>query len=341
MMNRVEGKTGLNVNRMINNDGHKKPKLLEAIKNELNYLHYSKRTEEAYVYWIKRFVFFHNKRHPMAMGEKEIMQFLSSLAVKEKVSASTQNQALCAIVFLYKHILKKAPGEFEGLAFAKRTRRLPVVLTRKEVKLVLDQLSGIYRLIARLLYGGGLRLMECLRLRIKDIDFEYEQIIIRDSKGQKDRVTVLPKVIKEELLKHLEKVKTLHEKDLREGFGSVYLPYALERKYPNAGKELGWQYVFPAPSISTDSRTGIKRRHHLDETLIQKAVKRAVQKAGIKKPASCHTLRHSFATHLLEDGYDIRTLQELLGHESLNTTMIYTHVMKKGGLGVISPADKI
>ena len=311
------------------------------VSEEMRVLHYSKRTEEAYIHWIKRFILFNNKRHPAEMGADEIRKFLSFLAVKKNVSSSTQNQALCAIVFLYKRILKKEPGDFNGIVFAKRTQRLPIVLTRKEVKLVLDQLSGIYRLMARLLYGGGLRLMECLRLRIKDIDFEYEQITIRDSKGQKDRVTVLPKVIKEELLKHLEKVKKLHEKDLKEGYGSVYLPYALERKYPNAGKELYWQYVFPAPGISIDGRTGIKRRHHLDESLMQKAVKQAVQKAGIKKPASCHTFRHSFATHLLEDGYDIRTLQELLGHESLNTTMIYTHVMKKGGLGVISPADKI
>jgi integron integrase len=315
-------------------------KLLDRVKTEIKTRHYSRRTEQAYAGWIKRFIIFHNKRHPLEMGEKEINEFLTHLAVQGNVSASTQNLALCSIVFLYKHVLKKKIGELE-LIRAKKAKKLPTVLSRKEVKAIISLLSGVNWIMANLLYGAGLRLMECVRLRVKDIDFENSCIIVRDGKGNKDRVTVLPEKLKKKLQEHLLKVEKLHQKDLLEGFGTVYLPYALGKKYPNANKEPGWQYVFPAAQISIDKRTGIKRRHHIDESVLQKAVKVAVSKAGIKKSASCHTFRHSFATHLLEDGYDIRTVQDLLGHESLNTTMIYTHVMKKGGLGVKSPADSL
>jgi integron integrase len=315
-------------------------KLLDRVKTEIKTRHYSRRTEQAYAGWIKRFIIFHNKRHPLEMGEKEINEFLTHLAVHGNVSASTQNLALCSIVFLYKHVLKKKIGELE-LIRAKKAKKLPTVLSRKEVKAIISLLSGVNWIMANLLYGAGLRLMECVRLRVKDIDFENSCIIVRDGKGNKDRVTVLPEKLKKKLQEHLLKVEKLHQKDLLEGFGTVYLPYALGKKYPNANKEPGWQYVFPAAQISIDKRTGIKRRHHIDESVLQKAVKVAVSKAGIKKSASCHTFRHSFATHLLEDGYDIRTVQDLLGHESLNTTMIYTHVMKKGGLGVKSPADSL
>ena len=242
-------------------------------------------------------------------------------------------------MFLYKQVLKKDLGDLGDLIWAKKPKKLPVVFTRKEVKAVLDQLSGVNWIMVNLLYGSGLRLLECLRLRVKDIDFDYNQIIIRDGKGQKDRVTALPEIIKKPLQEHLQKVKLLHEKDLQAGFGAVYLPNALEKKYPHANKQWAWQYVFPAPHLSIDPRTGIKRRHHLDETVLQKAVKVAIRKAGINKHAGCHTFRHSFATHLLENGYDIRTVQELLGHKDIRTTMIYLHVMNKGGLGVKSPAD--
>jgi integron integrase len=317
------------------------PKLLDQVKDLLRTLHYSYQTEKAYLFWIKRYILHHNKRHPAEMGAVEIEQFLSHLAVHEHVAASTQNQALCSIVFLYKKVLKREPGEFKDLIWAKKPKRLPVVFTREEAKVVLNQLSGMYRVMATLLYGAGLRLSECLELRVKDIDFSYKQIMVRDAKGDKDRVTLLPESIIEPLKQHLIKVKNLHEKDLREGYGMVYLPDALARKYRNADKEWGWQFVFPASQISTDPRSGIRRRHHLYETVLQKAVKEAIRKAGIAKHASCHTFRHSFATHLLENGYDIRTIQELLGHKSVETTMIYTHVMNKGGLGVKSPADVI
>lgn len=274
------------------------------------------------------------------MGEQEINQFLTHLAVNDHVSASTQNQALCSLIFLYKQILKKEMGEL-NIIWAKKPKRLPVVLTRDEVKDVLSQLSGTYRLVAMLLYGSGLRLMECLRLRVKDIDFDYKQITVRDAKGQKDRVTPLPEKAIEPLQRQLEKVKKQHEKDVQDGYGSVYLPNALSKKYPNAEIEFGWQYVFPSASLSIDPRSGIKRRHHLDESVLQRAVKQAVLTSGIHKQATCHTLRHSFATHLLEDGYDIRTVQELLGHSSVETTMIYTHVMNKGGMAVKSPVDSL
>ena len=316
-----------------------KPKLLGQLRDAIRTKHYSMKTEEAYVHWTKRFILFHNKRHPKEMGENEINQFITHLAVKDKVSASTQNQALCAIVFLYKQVFKIDIGDLGNVVWAKKPNRVPVVFTRSEAQAVLSQLTGMNWLMGMLLYGAGLRLTECLQLRVKDIDFEYQQITVHNAKGAKDRVTPLPERIIEQLKQHLKYVKELHEKDLKDGYTSVYLPYALERKYPNVGKELGWKFLFPATQISTDPRTGIKRRHHIYETVLQKAVKQAVRKAGITKHASCHTFRHSFATHLLESGYDIRTVQELLGHKDVKTTMIYTHVLSKGGLGVKSPAD--
>lgn len=317
------------------------PKLLDRVRSALRVRHYSLRTEEAYIHWIKRYIFFHNKRHPQEMGEKEIGSFLNHLAEKESVAASTQNQALCALLFLYKQVLQMELGPFKNIIWAKKPPKLPVVFTQQEMKAVLSQLSGIYRIIGELLYGSGLRLMECLRLRVKDIDFGYCQIVVQDAKGGKGRVTVFPSVVIEPLTRHLDQVKKLHLKDQEENHPGVQLPYALERKYPNAGKSWGWFWVFPASNLSIDPRSGIRRRHHLHESAIQKAVQEAIRKAGIHKHAGCHTFRHSFATHLLESGYDIRTVQELLGHKDVKTTMIYTHVLNKGKLGVISPADRL
>ena len=316
-----------------------KPKLLDQVRTSIRRKHYSIRTEEAYVDWIKRYIFFHQKRHPAEMSAPEIEQFLNYLAVQQKVAASTQNQALSALVFLYREVLGKEIGVMENLERAKQPQRLPVVLTETEVRHVLAHLEGRNWLMASLLYGAGLRLMECLRLRVKDIDFEYRQITVRDGKGNKDRVTMLPEA-SVELLKHqLEKARILHSHDLAEDFGAVYLPYALERKYSNAGREWGWQYVFPAAKRSVDPRSGQERRHHADEKSLQRAVKKAVRTARVTKPATCHTFRHSFATHLLKSGYDIRTVQELLGHKDVSTTMIYTHVLNRGGRGVTSPLD--
>ena len=275
------------------------------------------------------------------MGEAEIARFLSSLASESHVSASTQNQALNALLFLYHQVLEKKIGLIQGVVRAKRPRRLPVVLAKEEVKKILGCLSGTPWLMAALLYGAGLRLMECCRLRVKDIDFSRNQIVVRAGKGDKDRYTMLPAAVKQPLLKHLEGTRRQHEQDLRNGLGRVALPNALERKYPNAGKDWGWQWGFPAPQHYTDKVTGEKRRHHLHESVLQREVREAVIKAGISKPASCHTFRHSFATHLLEDGYDIRTVQELLGHRDVSTTMIYTHVLNRGGRGVQSPADSM
>jgi integron integrase len=285
--------------------------------------HYSIRTEEAYVHWIRRFILFHNKRHPQEMGTEEVRQFLTDLAVTHRVAASTQNQALSALLFLYKAVLQRDVGWIE----------------RDEVKAVLQHVSGPTWLMANLLYGSGLRLMECLRLRVKDVDFSYHQITVRDGKGEKDRVTMLPFNVKEPLQQHLQDVKHLHNREREEGFGNVYLPYALERKYPHASRDWVWQYVFPAAKRSRDPRTGIERRHHVLSLVLQRAVKAAVQHAGIAKSASCHTLRHAFATHLLEQGADIRTVQELLGHKDVSTTMIYTHVLQRGGRGTRSPMD--
>lgn len=316
-----------------------KPKLLEQVRQAIRTRHYSYMTEKAYVGWIKRFIFYHNKRHPAEMGEKEIAQFLSSLARESKVSASTQNQALNGVLFLYHEVLEKEIGLIQGVVRAKRPRRLPVVLTKEEVKRVLSVTTGIPWLMGVLLYGAGLRLMECCRLRVKDIDFSRNQIIVRAGKGDKDRYTMLPMAVKELLLRHLQAVKRQHEEDLRKGLGRVALPNALERKYPNASREWVWQWVFPAPKHYTDRVTGERRRHHLHQSVLQRAIKEAVMKAKISKPASCHSFRHSFATNLLEDGYDIRTVQELLGHRDVSTTMIYTHVLNRGGRGVCSPAD--
>ena len=293
------------------------------------------------MHWIKRYIFFHNKRHPADMAEAEIAQFLSSLATGAHVSASTQNQALNALLFLYKEILERKIGLIQGVVRANRPKRLPVVLTKEEVRRILDCLESTPWLMAMLLYGAGLRLLECCHLRVKDIDFARNQIVVRAGKGNKDRYTMLPAAAMDPLRKHLQVVEHQHEEDLKRGLGRVALPDALERKYPNAGKEWGWQWVFPATSHYVDRVTGENRRHHLHETVLQKAFKEARFKAGVFKPAGCHTLRHSFATHLLEDGYDIRTVQELLGHNDVSTTMIYTHVLNRGGKGVQSPLDRL
>lgn len=317
----------------------KAPKLLDRVREALRVRHLSLRTEKAYLQWIRRYVLFHEKRHPSEMGEKEVNGFLTYLAVQRRVSPSTQTQALCALIFLYRIVLDKELGELEGLVRAKRTRRLPVVLTQDEVRRAITHLQGVDHLLLSLLYGTGMRLMEGLRLRVKDVDFDLHQITVRDGKGAKDRVTVLPASLTPALKEHLLRVGRLHERDLREVNGGVSLPYALERKYPRAGEEWGWQYVFPAPERSIDPRSGRKLRHHLHERRVQRAFREAVLKAKLVKPATVHTLRHSFATHLLMSGYDIRTVQELLGHRSVKTTMIYTHVLNRGGRGVQSPAD--
>ena len=318
-----------------------KPRLLDQLRAAIRVRHYSIRTEESYVRWVREFILFHHKRHPEDLGEAEVSRYLTHLAVNHKVTASTQNQALSALLFLYRNVLKRELGQFQDIEKAKRPQRLPMVFTREEVRAVLAQLEGTEWLMASLLYGAGLRLMECLRLRTKDLDFSYRQVVVRDGKGQKDRVTPLPEALIKPLQRHLERVKALHTADLKEGFGEVYLPDALARKYPNACREWGWQYVFPSSKRSVDPRSGAVRRHHQDENTLQRAVGAAVRRAGLIKPGSCHTFRHSFATHLLEDGYDIRTVQELLGHQDVRTTMIYTHVMNKGGKGVRSPLDSI
>jgi integron integrase len=316
-----------------------KKKLLDQVRDAIRRKHYSVRTEQAYVYWIKRFIFFHNRRHPKEMGAPEIEAFLTHLAVNENVAASTQNQALSALLFLYREVLKHPiEGEIHA-ARAKRPKRLPTVLTREEVQRVLDAMSGTQRLVAQLRYGSSLRLLEALRLRVKDLDFAQHQIVVRDGKGFKDRVTVLPESLIRPLKEHLKRVKLIHEQDLAHGYGTVYLPYALERKYPNANREWIWQYVFPATTLYKDPRTGAMRRHHLHESSVQKAVRQAAKLAGINKRVTPHTFRHSFATHLLEAGYDIRTVQELLGHKDVKTTMIYTHVMNKGPYAVRGPLD--
>jgi integron integrase len=317
-----------------------RPSLLEQVRRCLRLKHYSIRTERAYVDWIKRFILFHRKRHPSGMGTDEIRQFLSHLATDRSVAASTQNQALSALLFLYREVLGVELPYVEGIERARRPTRVPVVLTREEADLVVSQVGGAYRLMVSLLYGSGLRLMECVRLRVKDIDFGYRQVTVRDGKGEKDRRTVLPESLVEPLGRHLERVRLLHEEDLRAGYGRVYLPYALERKYPSAAAEWMWQWVFPAAKISVDPRSGEARRHHASEDMLQAAVKKGARAAGVEKRVSCHTLRHSFATHLLESGYDIRTMQELLGHTSVETTQIYTHVLNKGGRGVKSPLDQ-
>jgi integron integrase len=318
-----------------------KAKLLDQVREVIRFRHYSIRTEQCYVQWIKEFIFYHNKRHPKEMGAVEIRAFLTHLAVRRNVAASTQNQALNALVFLYKQVLRIEPGDFGEIERAKKPARLPLVLTVQEVIRLLDAVTpGTGQLMLRLLYGTGMRLMECARLRVKDLDLERNQIVVRDGKGMKDRVTMLPQKLKPELQHQLSRVRVLHQTDLEEGYGAVYLPFALERKYPNAAKEWSWQFVFPSAKRSVDPRSGVMRRHHVGEQVLQRAFKQALRLAKIPKPASCHSLRHSFATHLLEKGYDIRTVQELLGHNSVETTQIYTHVMQRPGLGVKSPLDE-
>jgi integron integrase len=317
-----------------------KPKLLDRVRAVARVRHLSIRTEQAYSDWIRRYILFHRKRHPAEMGEEEVRQFLSHLAVEGKVAASTQNVALCALLFLYRDVLGVELPYVGGMLRAKRPVRVPVVFTREEVDALCSHLPGTYRLVADLLYGSGLRLMEAVRLRVKDLDFASGEILVRDGKGEKDRRTMLPRPLAEPLRRHLGRVKQLHEKDLGEGYGEVYLPYALARKYPSAAREWAWQYVFPSARLSTDPRSGATRRHHASADSVQREVRLAIKAAGITKHGGCHTLRHSFATHLLEDGYDLRTIQELLGHSDVRTTQIYTHVLNRGGRGVRSPLER-
>lgn len=316
------------------------PRLLDRVRERCRVKHYSIRTEQRYVDWIRRFILFHDKSHPIDMGATEIEAFLTHLAVVGNVAPSTQNQALAALLFLYRDVLDIELPWLDGITRAKKPPRLPVVLTEAEVRLVLSQLDGVHGIIAGLLYGSGLRLMEALRLRVKDVDFERREILVRDGKGGKDRRTVLPNSLDAPMRSQLERVHVFHDLDTQNGLDPVYLPHALARKYPNAGRELGWQYYFPSAQPTVDTRTGIYRRHHLGEKAFQRAIKSAVRRANIHKPATSHTLRHSFATHLLERGYDIRTVQELLGHSDVRTTQIYTHVLNRGGHGVLSPLDQ-
>jgi integron integrase len=323
-------------------------KLLDQARDILRTKHYSYRTEQAYLDWMRRFILFHNKRHPREMGAEEIQAFLLHLAHERNVSASTQNQALSAILFLYRQVIHKDLDTVILPTTAKRPERLPTVLTRQEVLQIINEMSGIYKLMTQLLYGSGLRLMECLRLRIKDIDFDYRTITVRDGKGEKDRIVPLPETVIPDLRRQVERVRLLHEEDIAAGYGNVHLPHALTIKYPNAARELAWQYLFPASQLSRDPRPssgdsgeeeGEICRHHLDPSSLQRAIKQAVSKAAIAKHVTAHTFRHSFATHLLQNGYDIRTVQELLGHKDVRTTMIYTHVLQRGGLAVRSPLD--
>ncbi len=314
---------------------------MDQYREALRVKHYSPRTEDTYAFWVKNYILYHKKRHPREMGVPEIGQFLTYLASSQEVSTSTQNQAFSAILFLYRYVLHIELNELALAQFRpQRAKTVPTVLSRDEVRRLFANLTGISKLIAQVMYGGGLRLMETMRLRVKDIDFDNHQVIVRDGKGENDRFTILPDSLIQPLRLQLNHVKVLHQKDLADGFGSVYLPPALDRKYRNAHKEWIWQYLFPAPDLSRDKRTGITRRHHLHETLIQKAIKEAARRAKIDKHVTPHTLRHSFATHLLENGYDIRTIQELLGHKDVKTTMIYTHVLQRGGLAVRSPLDE-
>ena len=314
-------------------------RLLDQLRQVIRKKHYKYSTEDSYVRWVRRFIVFHNMRHPREMGEKEISSYISSLATAGKVAASTQNQALNAIIFLYKQVLKFELGDLGVMERAKTPKILPTVMSVDEVARLLAVMNGINALIAKTLYGSGLRIKECLRLRVKDVDFQMDQIIVRDGKGSKDRVTVFPAVVREQLKEHLKGVRVIHEQDLKNSLGEVYLPYALERKYPSAPKEWGWQYVFPSSTISKDPRSDKFRRHRKSESSVRKAVKKAARDAGIFKQVGPHTFRHSFATHMLQSGYDIRTVQELLGHKDVSTTQIYTHVMNKGAMGVKSPLD--
>jgi len=310
------------------------------VRQEIRLRHYSLQTEHTYVQWIRRFIFFHEKRHPEAMGAEEVTAFLAHLAIDRKVSASTQNQALNALVFLYRQVLKREALDLGEIPRATKRPRVPVVFTPEEVQAMLGQLQGRDALMGGLCYGAGLRLMECVRLRVKDLDFGYRQVIVRDGKGRKDRVTILPAALITPLQAHLTLVRKQHERDLARGLGEVYLPDALARKYKGAARSWVWHWVFPADQLSIDPRSGVRRRHHIGPQALQRAIKRALRSAGIHKHGSCHTLRHSFATHLLQQGYDIRTVQELLGHKDVSTTMIYTHVLNRGGAAVRSPLDR-
>lgn len=316
------------------------PKLLDQARAALRRKHYSLRTETSYLSWMKRYILFHGRQHPRTLGAADVTAFLSHLAINEHVSASTQNQALSALLFLYREVLDLDIALAVDAVRAKRPLRLPIVLTREEAATLLARIPAPYNLMAQFLYGSGLRLMECLRLRVQDIDFAQQHIVVRDGKGMKDRVTVLPQRLIKPVQEHLVYVKHVHASDLARGYGSVYLPFALERKYPQAHQEWAWQYVFPAERLARDPRSGVLRRHHVAERGLQSAVRQAARAVGIVKPVTCHTLRHSFATHLLQHGYDIRTVQELLGHKDVKTTMIYTHVLNRGGLVVRSPLDE-
>jgi integron integrase len=314
-------------------------KLLDQVRDAIRRRHYSPRTEDSYVHWIKRFILFHNKQHPRAMGAAEIEAFLTHLATDQKVASSTQNQALSALLFLYREVLRTPIDLPIDSVRAHKPKRLPTVLSKEEVRRVISCMSGTQKLMAQLLYGSGLRVSECVQLRVKDIDFDQRQILARDAKGMKDRVTVLPESLIAPLQEHLEWRRQLHHRDLANGHGYVQLPFALERKYPNADREWDWQFVFSSARIVKDPKSGVMRRWYMSESTLQKAIRRAAREAGITKPVGPHTLRHSFATHLLENGYDIRTVQELLGHKDIRTTMIYTHVMKAGPYAVRSPLD--
>jgi integron integrase len=316
-----------------------KPRLLEQVRQCLRVHHYSYRTEQQYLGWIRRFIVFHGKRHPRELGATEVEGFLTDLAVRGNVAAATQNQALAAVLFLYRHVLRQDLPWLEHVVRARKPKRLPVVLTRAETRAVLAQLPGVYWLIGNLLYGSGMRLMECLRLRVQDIDFSYSRVTVRTGKGDRDRVTILPGMIVAPLQAHLRAMEERHRVALRAGYGGVALPPSVAHKNPRATLEWVWQYVFPALRASRDPRSGVERRHHIMEDSVQRQMRAAVRRAGIDKSASCHTLRHCFATHLLERGYDIRTVQELLGHANVSTTQIYTHVLQKGANAVASPAD--
>lgn len=320
--------------------GAQAPKLLDQVRDRMRRLGMARRSEEAYTGWIRRYILSNGKRHPADMGAAEIERFLTSLAVQGQVAASTQNQALSALLFLYRQVLGVELPWLDGIQRAKRPQRLPVVLTRSETTTLLGELVGVHWLMGSLLYGTGMRLMECMRLRVKDIDFERAEIVVRQGKGAKDRHTMLPRALVEPLQAQLGEASRIHQRDRDAGFGRVWLPDALARKYPHAAMDWGWQYVFPASVRSTDPRDSVERRHHLDESSLQRAIKLARARAGLVKPATCHTLRHSFATHLLEAGQDIRTIQELLGHKDVATTQIYTHVLNRGGHGVVSPLDR-
>ena len=316
-----------------------KPRLLDEMQNAIRRRHFTYRTEQSYLSWARKFILYHGKRHPAEMGEEEIRAFLTHLATERRLAASTQNQALAAILFLYRHVLRKPVGWGKELERAKRPGRVPQVFTREEAQAVLGQLEGRNRVMASLLYGAGMRLNEVLRLRVHDVDFGVGHIIIRNGKGQQDRFTMLPQSLVGPLQEQLERARRLHETDLEEGFGEVYLPHALVQKYPGAARRWAWQYVFPASKRSVDPKSGVTRRHHVQSQVLQRAVKEAMRRAGVHKHASCHTFRHSFATHLLQSGYDIRTVQQLLGHKDVSTTMIYTHVSLQGARAVCSPLD--